>query len=322
MKIFFVSGEEILLNSNSLAKIIKHLRSLDFLECISYDVNASFDWDKLLNEVNTNSLFSQKRIFKIYINQVSLSAKASNSLCKLLMKSSDEIAVIVHTQTLHKKYFSSKWYKEILSSGEVIHNKKFNQNQILDWIKKGLRDLKVRNIDQISELIAINSEGNLLAADQEIKKIALTYPSGEIDLDDYKKYITEQSKYSIFNLIDSSFLGKSHQVIKIFKTLSDDSSFPIILSSSLYRELNNLINMSIDIRMGNSLEEVYQTHGVWSYKKNIVKTALLKHSFQHLQKFLTRLSRVDRAIKGRDNIPVLEELESILLCLSGVKNVS
>jgi DNA polymerase-3 subunit delta len=256
------------------------------------------------------------------LGNAKIGVKGSNAIDEITQSIPDNIHIILTAEKLERTQLNSKWFKSVDKNGVVIAHYSVEISQLLNWTIQKLNSLGIQNNQKIAELIAVNTEGNLLATDQEIKKIALAYPSGEIDLDEYKKYITEQSKYSIFNLIDSSFLGKSSQVIKIFKTLADDSSFPVILSSSLYRELNNVINMSIDMRMGKSLEEVYQSHGVWSYKKNIIKTALLKHSFQHLQKFLMRLSRVDRAIKGRDNTPVLEELESILLGLSGVKNVS
>jgi DNA polymerase-3 subunit delta len=320
--LFLVYGSEILLVNESIEHIKTFSKKLGFNDLVRFDINASFDWNTVFNELSETSLFSSHKLIMLNLGNAKIGVKGSNAIDEITQSIPDNIHIILTAEKLERTQLNSKWFKSVDKNGVVIAHYSVEISQLLNWTIQKLNSLGIQNNQRIAELIAVNTEGNLLATDQEIKKIALAYPSGEIDLDEYKKYITEQSKYSIFNLIDSSFLGKSSQVIKIFKTLADESSFPVILSSSLYRELNNLINMSIDMRMGKSLEEVYQSHGVWSYKKNIIKTALLKHSFQHLQKFLMRLSRVDRAIKGRDNTPVLEELESILLGLSGVKNVS
>jgi len=320
--LFLVYGSEILLVNESIEQIKYFSKEQDFNEIVRFDINASFDWSAVFNELSENSLFSSHKLIMLNLGNAKIGVKGSNAIDEITQSIPDNIRIILTAEKLERTQLNSKWFKSVDKNGVVIAHYSIEISQLLNWTIQKLNEIGIKNNQKVAELIAVNTEGNLLATDQEIKKISLAYPSGEIDLDEYKKYITEQSKYSIFNLIDSSFLGKSSQVIKIFKTLSDDSSFPIVLSSSLFRELNILINMSIDLRMGKSLEEVYQTHGVWSYKKNIIKTALLKHSFQQLQKFLMKLSRVDRAIKGRDNMPVLEELESILLGLAGVKNVS
>ena len=298
--LFFAYGSEILLVNKSIDHLKSFSKKLGFNEFLKFDINASFDWNAVFNELNETSLFSTQKIIILNLGNAKIGVKGSNAIDEIAQSIPDNIHIILTAEKLDRTQLNSKWFKSVDKNGVVIPHYSIEASQLLNWTIQKLNNLGIQNNQKIAELIAANTEGNLLATDQEIKKIALAYPSGEIDLDEYKKYITEQSKYSIFNLIDSSFLGKSSQVIKIFKTLSDDSSFPVILSSSLYKELNNLINMSIDMRMGKSLEEVYQSHGVWSYKKNIIKTALSKHSFQHLQKFLMRLSRVDRAIKGRE----------------------
>ena len=320
--LFLAYGDEVLLVNETLERIKSYSSKLGFKDQVRFDISPNFDWNQIFKELNETSLFSSHKLLILNLGNGKIGVKGSNAIYEFAQCIPGNIHIILRAEKLEKAQLNSKWFKSIDKYGLVISHYPIEISQLLNWTIQKLNSLGIQNNQKIAELIAFNTEGNLLATDQEIQKITLAYPSGDIDLDEYKKYITEQSKYSTFNLIDSSFLGKSNQVIKIFKTLADDSSFPVILSSSLYRELNILINMSIDMRMGKSLEEVYQSHAVWSYKKNIIKTALLKHSFQHLQKFLMRLSRVDRAIKGRDNTPVLEELESILLGLSGVKNVS
>ena len=283
--LFLVYGSEILLINESVKHIKSFSKKLGFNELVRFDINASFDWNVVFTELSETSLFSSHKIIMLNLGNAKIGVKGSNAIDEIAQSIPDNIHILLTTEKLERTQLNSKWFKSVDKNGVVIAHYSVEISQLLNWTIQKLNSLGIKNNQKIAELIAVNTEGNLLATDQEIKKIALAYPSGEIDLDEYKKYITEQSKYSIFNLIDSSFLGKSSQVIKIFKTLSDDSSFPVILSSSLYRELNNLINMSIDMRMGKSLEEVYQSHGVWSYKKNIIKTALLKHSFQHLQSF-------------------------------------
>jgi DNA polymerase-3 subunit delta len=99
--------------------------------------------------------------------------------------------------------------------------------------------------------------------------------------------------------------------------LIDDSAMPIQLSSSLYREISSIINMSIELQQVKQVEAVLQNHRVWNKRKPIISNALKRHSYQRLQKLLLSLGRIDRSIKGMDNLNVIDELRTLLLNLAG-----
>lgn len=52
-------------------------------------------------------------------------------------------------------------------------------------------------------------------------------------------------------------------------------------------------------------------------RKPLISNALKKHSYQQLQKLLLSLGRIDRSLKGMDNLNVYDELQSVLITLSG-----
>jgi DNA polymerase-3 subunit delta len=92
---------------------------------------------------------------------------------------------------------------------------------------------------------------------------------------------------------------------------------PIQLSNSLYREINTIINMSIELQQVKQVDSVLQSHRVWNKRKPIVTSILKRHSYQRLQKLLLSLGRIDRSIKGMDNLNVIDELRTLLLNLAG-----
>ena len=110
------------------------------------------------------------------------------------------------------------------------------------------------------------------------------------------------------------------KVNKIFTSLSDDMTPPIIIIATLYREIKALIAMSTEIQQNTKIEEVLTKHRVWQKRKPLLKNALKKHSYQGLQKILLTLGRIDRSLKGMDNLNVYDELKSILIALSGKRN--
>jgi DNA polymerase-3 subunit delta len=172
---------------------------------------------------------------------------------------------------------------------------------------------------EVAQSIAFCTEGNLLASMQEIQKLKMTYPDGKINTQDFLDQAQEQSQYTVYGLIDEALLGNTSQISKIYKTLLNDTAMPIVLSSALYREIKSIIDMSIAMRQGGEINDILQTHRVWNKRKSAMTNILKRHPYQHLQKILLSLGRIDRSIKGMDNLNVVDELLTLLLNLAGKK---
>ena len=155
---------------------------------------------------------------------------------------------------------------------------------------------------------------------QEIQKLKIAYPDGNIKLQEYLNQIDQQSQYSVFGMIDSALQGDSEKVNKIFKSLVEDATPPVILISSLYREIKNLVTMAIELKTNQTIESVLSNHRVWQKRKPLISNALKKHSYQSLQKLLLSLGRIDRSLKGMDNLNVYDELQGVVTSLSGKSN--
>ena len=121
-------------------------------------------------------------------------------------------------------------------------------------------------------------------------------------------------------MIDSALQGDSEKVNKIFKSLVEDATPPVILISSLYREIKNLVTMAIELKTNQTIETVLNNHRVWQKRKPLISNALKKHSYQKLQKLLLTLGRIGRSLKGMDNLNVYDELQGVVTSLSGKSN--
>ena len=121
-------------------------------------------------------------------------------------------------------------------------------------------------------------------------------------------------------MIDSALQGDTDKVNKIFNSLVDDSTQPVIIISSLYREIKNLVTMSIELRSNQTIESILNNHRVWQKRKPLISNVLKKNSYQRLQKLLLKLGRIDRSLKGMDNLNVYDELQNVVISLSGINN--
>jgi DNA polymerase-3 subunit delta len=78
--------------------------------------------------------------------------------------------------------------------------------------------------------------------------------------------------------------------------------------------------MAIELKTNQTIETVLRNHRVWQKRKPLISNALKKHSYQKLQKLLLTLGRIDRSIKGMDNLNVYDELQGVVTSLSGKSN--
>ena len=317
---YFAFGAEILLVEQSLSMIKGIARENGFNERFRFDIDGNFSWDSIISLISSPSLFAEKRIIECRLTTGKIGVKGSKALTEILQTLPDDILLIISSGKLEMAQQKSKWFKTLDKKGIIIQHWEVQSNQLVGWITRNMSQLGLDSNIEVANAIAYCTEGNLLASMQEIQKLKIAYPDGKINLREYLNQIDQQSQYSVFGMIDSALQGDTDKVNKVFNSLVDDSTPPVILVSSLYREIKNLVNMSIELKTNQTIESILNNHRVWQKRKPLISNALKKHSYQKLQKLLLRLGRIDRSIKGMDNLDVYDELQNIAIALSGKNN--
>ena len=317
---YFAFGAEILLVEQSLSMIKGIARENGFKERFRFDIDGNFSWDSIISLICSPSLFAEKRIIECRLTTGKIGVKGSKALTEILETLPDDILLIISSGKLEMAQQKSKWFKTLDKKGIIIQHWEVQSNQLVVWITRNMSQLGLDSNIEVANAIAYCTEGNLLASMQEIQKLKIAYPDGKINLREYLNQIDQQSQYSVFGMIDSALQGDTDKVNKVFNSLVDDSTPPVILVSSLYREIKNLVNMSIELKTNQTIESILNNHRVWQKRKPLISNALKKHSYQKLQKLLLRLGRIDRSLKGMDNLDVYDELQNIAIALSGKNN--
>ena len=315
--LYFVFGPELLLVEQSLTQIKTTAKEQGFDDKVSFEVDGNFQWDQIVAEISAVSLFSPKRIIECRLKTGKIGVKGSKALTEIASSLPSDILLIISTGKLDMNQQKSKWFKTLEQNGGVIQHWEVQSDHLVGWIANHMAALGLEANPEVAQSIAFCTEGNLLASMQEIQKLQMAYPDGKIDAQAYQAQINQQSKYTIYGLIDAALLGDGNQVLKIYETLRDDSAMPIQLSNSLYREINSIIGMSIELQQVKQVDTVLQSHRVWNKRKPIIASVLKRHPYQRLQKLLLSLGRIDRSIKGMDNLMVHDELRMLLLTLAG-----
>ena len=315
--LYFAFGSEILLVEQSLTTIKDAAKKLGFNERFRFDIDGNFSWDAIFNLISSPSLFADKRIIECRLTTGKIGVKGSKALSELTENLPDDIMLIISSGKLDMAQQKSKWFKALDKKGVIIQHWEVQSEQLVGWIVNHMSQLGLSSSNEVANAIAYCTEGNLLATMQEIQKLQIAYPDGNIDLNEYLSQIDQQSQYTVFGMIDAALKGDTDKVNKIFSSLVDDSTPPVILISSLYREIKNLVTMSIELKTNQTIDTILSNHRVWQKRKPLISFALKTHSYQQLQKLLLALGRIDRSLKGMDNLNVYDELQAVAITLSG-----
>ncbi|SFV62588.1 DNA polymerase III delta subunit [hydrothermal vent metagenome] len=288
-----------------------------FGERESLELKDISDWDVLFTLLNTPSLFSSKRLIECHL-PAKMNVKFSNSLIKILETNTDDVLVFISGK-LDFQQQKSKWFNALNNNGYVVNHYEIQVNYLQPWIEKRMQKLGLKANKEVASMIAFYTEGNLLATQQELTKLKLTYPNGEIDFSSYSKQLEQQSQYTVYGLIDAALKADTPQVCKIHMVLKQEEIPIPIIVGALNKEVRQLINMAIEVRLKKNINQVLQEYKVWKTKMLMIENALKRLSYGVLQKMLMHLGRIERSEKGLDNLQVWDELLAVCLGISGKK---
>jgi len=191
-----------------------------------------------------------------------------------------------------------------------------------DWLERRIRQAGLHADPDTVELLAARTEGNLLAAAQEIEKLKLLSEGGLVTADLIAGSVADSARYDVFSLVDKCLQGNARAAVKTLHGLRGEGVDATVILWALAREIRTLAQIADAVEAGNSFERAAKSHGVWDKRKPLVNRALQRLSAARLKLLLRKANRTDNAIKGLRRGDVADELLELTLNLSGTFSIS
>ena len=312
--VYMVSGDEPLQQMESLDLIRSHLRSNDYSEREILDVDAQFDWQRLMDEAANMSLFATRRIVELRLPSAKPGRQGSQVLKDYLSRPPEDTVLIINAGKIDGNSKKSAWFKAVDQSGLVVQCWPVPVDKLSHWL---LQRFKARDMAADNDVLAYISqhvEGNLLAADQEIEKLYLLLGPGKITYADVAEAVTSQSRYSVFELVDMLLTGNTKRVIKIIAGLKAEGIVPVVVNWALAKDIRLLTQASQDV---SSADFMLKRSGVWQSRVIMFKTCMSRHTPRSFQLMLKRCSYLDAVSKGMIDANIWDEIETLCVRLAG-----
>ncbi|MDM3870678.1 DNA polymerase III subunit delta [Porticoccus sp. W117] len=315
--VYLVYGEEPLLVQEACDAIRTAARAQGFNERELFHGEAGFDWNQLLTEANSLSLFADKKILELRIPTGKPGDKGSKAIQEYCQNASPDNLLLVIAPKLDAATQRGKWFKALESTGVAVQTWPVPANQLPRWIGQRLQQAGIKANNQAIEILADRVEGNLLAAVQEIEKLKLLVSDAEVDATTMSTVVADSARYNVFTLVDKILLGDAQSTARTLRGLREEGSEPPVILWALSREIRILLKASDAHRNGEPLERALKNAGVWDKRQPLYKQALRRLQGPQLRAMLRLCRNTDQAIKGLGRDDPWQNLTELVLNLSG-----
>lgn len=311
--VYIISGEELLLKQDAINIIRKAAKLAGLNERIRITPEAGFDWEELYSMLYSTSLLAEKRLIELDFRDISPNKTAAKILESYGEKTVSDNVLLIDIGKIDDKISKSAWYKSLDKTGMVVAIWPIPREQLPQWIINRAKKYKLQINMDAANLLADYVEGNLVAAAQTIEKIYLFKQEGAIDSSLIQTIITDESRFTVFDFIESLISGNKAKSLHILEALKQDGTEPVLILWAITRELRMLIEMSQQLKQGLTYENIFQKHRIFAKRQNTVRKFLSNASTEKCLNHLPHAAEIDRMIKGSIPGNVWEALQ--LFCL-------
>lgn len=319
--VYLISGDEPLLVQEAADTLRLAARSNGYTERELFHVEAGFDWNRVLIEANSLSLFAEKKILEIRISNGKPDNKGVNILQEYLANPNDDTLLLIITPKLEAATNRSKWVKAIEARGVTVQLWPVTTAQLPRWIGQRLKLQGIKANSQAINILAERVEGNLLAAIQEIEKLKLLVHQGELDGDTMSTLIADSARYNVFTLVDKMLLGEAQNACRTLRGLREEGTEATIILWAITRELRTTTKATEALAAGDRLDSILNNLGVWEKRKPLIKSAIRRLPLTQLHQMLKLAGGIDRAIKGIRPASPWDDLTTLILMFCGVQTL-
>jgi DNA polymerase-3 subunit delta len=315
--LYLVSGDEPLQVEECGDAIRRRAEAGGCSERSVFTVEAGFDWDGLRTASQSLSLFAERRLIELRLPTGRPGEAGSAVLAELAENVSADMVLLVITGKLDKTQRASRWVQAIEAAGTHVVIWPLDAQKLPAWLTQRFTARGLQPEAGVVDLLAWHLEGNMLAAAQEVDKLAMLCGDKRVRLADVEESLADSARFSVYQLVDAALAGEAAAVRRILASLRTEGTEPILMLWALARELRTLAQMGMELARGKPEGSVLAR--AWAQRRTLVGKALRRHPAAVWLDFVRRSAQLDRILKGRESGDVWLELERLLLAVAGLK---
>jgi DNA polymerase-3 subunit delta len=306
--LYTVHGDEPLLAQEAADAVRAAAKAAGYTERKVFTVSgAHFDWSGVLGAAQAMSLFADRQLIEIRIPSGKPGKDGADALqryCDRLQSGEiQDVLTLVQLPRLDFQQQKAAWFGALDSSGVMLRVETLDRKQLPAWLAQRLarQGQKVKAGEEGLRTLAFFAdrvEGNLLAAHQELQKLALLHPAGELGFEQIEAAVLNVARYDIGKLAEALWTGQVARTLRMLDGLQAEGEAAVLVHWSLAEDLRALGRARAALDDGKPIPMALKEARVWGLKEKLferVLPALPGHQLAHL---LDGASICDGIVKG------------------------
>jgi DNA polymerase-3 subunit delta len=296
---YLIAGDEPLLVTQGVDLVRRAARRAGFDEHELYVIDRSFRWTELEAGADNLSLFGSRRIIELRMPTAKPGEAGASCIRGLVERlDPDRILIVAIGTKLDSAAGRSVWVNTIEKHGVVVDVWPVERGELPDWIRLLAAALGLKLSNDAADLLADRVEGNLLAADQELVKLAMTMPDTTVGEAEVLEAVADNARFDVFRLTDALVTGDSVRALRVLSSLRAEGVQPTLVNWAVSREIALLARLQFAVAHGEHVDNALARLGVWRRRQPILKQALRRFAGRSMTPLLARAADADSTIKG------------------------
>ncbi len=289
---YLVSGDEPLQAGEAADLIRERARAANFTERQVFHIERGFDWSGVRHSARALSLFSARQVIELRMPS-GKPERGAEALLELIEQGSPDILSIIVTGKLDQKAADAPWVRAVANRGVWIAVRGVERAALPAWLQTRAKRLGCSLESRAAAFIAERAEGNLLAAAQELTKLALLAEGAPVTLELATGAVADNAQYDIFDMASAASAGDASRALHVLDTLHAAGTEATLLLWALTREIRGLWQAHENRRRHSS-----ERGSRWNLAASPTPAAMQRTTSAQLAQLLCECARVDRVIKG------------------------
>jgi DNA polymerase-3 subunit delta len=249
------------------------------------------------------SLFAERQLIEIRIPNGKPGKEGSEALQRYCETLSDDVITLIHLPRLDRQQQTSAWFTALDAAGVTLRVDAIERKALPQWIAQRLaaQGQRVQEGDAGAQTLAFFAdrvEGHLLAAHQELQKIALLYPQGELSFEQIEAAVLNVARYDVFKLGEAVLAGQTARVLRMLDGLRAEGEAPVLVHWTLAEDIRALKRAKDAVAQGKPLPMALREARVWGAKERLFERLVPVLSDHTLAHWVEAASVCDGLIKG------------------------
>ena len=292
LPVYLVSGDDPLLTGEAADAVRARARADGFTEREAHFLERGSDWDDVRASAGNMSLFGSRRLVEIRLPSGKPGVTGNKALVALLGRSDPDTVFLILTPRLDRDAQSADWVRAVEQHGAWVQVWPIDVDRLPGWLRSRCRRLKLEATDEALELLAERTEGNLLAAHQELEKLKLLVPDGKVTADTILSSVTDSARFDVFQLGEAVLAGDTERALRMIAGLRGEGTEPTLVLWALTKAMRDLWNGMVNAGGGGRPR-------TWQRQSAALDKGLRRAGRLSFPALTVRAGRADRMVKGR-----------------------